>query len=450
MSGRRTLERSVTRMQRLTAVVVAFVTVAVGVAAGAAWSLRADDATSLSLAAALVTELEDHARDDRDDLVGELRNELREQAAFGREVAIYAADGVLLGATDVGRLLRVATVPSAGCATEPVGKRDWRVCSQRASTGAWVRVAAPLERLTRATEALLLALLVAAVAASVVSGVVSRRIVRNALRPLEELRSGVSGIPGTASTDLAFSARWGVSEIDSVAAAFDGLLARVRLAVERERRFVADASHELRTPLTRIRGQLELLALEPTAPDAPAMMLAAQRSCDLLVRTTEALLALAREDPVLTETVDLAELAASVSETIDGRVEDRSAPRLVVQADEETLVRGNPELLRLAISNLVENALKYSEGRVVVRATPAIGGVVQLTVSDEGPGIPAPDVERLLRPFARGTAVRARGTGLGLSLVEHVARTHRGTLVLGPAESGGLRASLELPEWTAT
>ena len=439
------LERTVARAQWMAVAFVALATVGVGGTVGALSSLRQDDATSRALARALVLELEDHASDTPERLAVEIRSELKEQATFGREIAIHQG-ARLVGATDVGQLLGRDHGPPGTCRSEALAGKTWRVCTEVASTGTEVRVAAPLDRLTSATESIVIALLAAALATSALFGLLSRRIVRRSMRPLEELRTGVSTIQATAKAELAFAPRWGVAEVDSVAGAFDELLGRVRLAVERERRFVADASHELRTPLTRIQGQLELLAADPNAPDARQAIEAARRSCELLARTTESLLALARDEAALVETVDVSEIVLVLLDelsTRDGPGDGATARRLVIEAGDEALVRGDPQLLRLLASNLIDNALKYSEGKVTVRASSA----VELVVEDEGPGIDEDDAARLVQPFARGGSSRIRGTGLGLALVDHVARVHDGALVLGRGAGGGLRATVTLPPW---
>jgi signal transduction histidine kinase len=435
------LERTVARAQWMAVAFVALATVGVGGAVGALSSLRQDDATSRALARALVLELEDHAADTPEHLAVEIRSELKEQATFGREIAIHQGER-LIGATDVGQLLGREHGPPGTCQSEPLAGKTWRVCTEVASTGAEVRVAAPLDRLTSATESIVIALLAAALATSALFGLLSRRIVRRSMRPLEELRTGVSTIQATAKAELAFAPRWGVAEVDSVAGAFDELLGRVRLAVDRERRFVADASHELRTPLTRIQGQLELLAADPNATDARQTIEAARRSCELLARTTESLLALARDEAALVETVDVSEIVLTLHDELSTR-DGEIARRLVVEAGDEALVRGDPQLLRLLASNLIDNALKYSEGKVTVRAS----GAVELVVEDEGPGIAEDDAARLVQPFARGGSSRIRGTGLGLALVDHVARVHGGALVLGRGAGGGLRATVTIPPW---
>lgn len=440
--GRRSLERTLSRAQWIAVAFVALATVVIGGAAFAFGSLRQDDATSLALARVLVTELENHADDSPAELDAKIDRELREQTTFEREIAIYAGARAIGGNTR--SIIPARDRVPGRCRFESLDDAGWRVCTAEASTGAAVHVAAPLARVFGTTRTLMLVLVVAAIATSATFGLLSRRIVRRSLKPFDELRELVTAMPAHASTELTFARRWNVDEVDSVAAAFDQLLSRIRDAVHRERRFVADASHELRTPLTRLRGQLDMMANDA----APATLLtlgAAQRSCELLARTTESLLALARDEASLSETVDVGELVTALCEDVGSRDATLDC-RVLVDGAEEALVRADPQLLRLAAANLIDNALKYSDGPVRVRVRASVGSV-DLVVEDDGPGIAEADVARVLRPFARGTS-RIRGAGLGLALVDHVVRVHGGTLDLGRSASGGLRAVVTLPPWT--
>jgi len=446
---RESLQRTVSRVQWIAVAVVALVTVVVGGAVGASISLSSDDATSLALSRALVNELQNHASDTDEQLELKMRSELKEQASFGRELAVYK-DGKSIGG--VSRVIADAPRASGGCQSERVLDHTWRVCSTRASTGATVHVAASLDRLVATTRTLILALCASALFTTALFGLLSQKVVKRALTPLDALRKDVAAIRGDSRAHLSFPRRWGVPEVDSVAEAFDQLLGRVAALAEREQRFVSDASHELRTPLTRLRGQLELLASESMSPSVRSMLRAAERSCALLARTTESLLALAREKASCTEAVDLAETVADLHGELALR-DDALRQRLVVRAEEEALVRGDPQLLRLAVGNLVDNALKYSSGVVVVSVTPqpgdSPGSRVEVAVVDEGPGIAEADLPRLLQPFARGTSHAVQGSGLGLALVDHVARVHGGALLIGRAISGGTRAEMTLPKWSS-
>jgi signal transduction histidine kinase len=239
---------------------------------------------------------------------------------------------------------------------------------------------------------------------------------------------------------------WQAREIDELARTFNGLLESVDEMVEREQAFASNAAHELRTPLTRLRGQLGLLLEDPLASgEVRERLERAQLTCTELVDCTEALLALSHRSACLDEAVELSEVALTVKNAL--REEDAARVQL---AGSEAIVRGDGSLVRLAVQNLVENALKYSDGPVDVEVTTS-GGDSLLSVSDRGPGVLESELELVRRPFRRGSERRpdVRGTGLGLALVDHVAELHGGRLELSNrATASGLVATLRLPPWT--
>jgi signal transduction histidine kinase len=238
---------------------------------------------------------------------------------------------------------------------------------------------------------------------------------------------------------------WSAAEIDSLAASFNAALARVDEAVAREQRFVADAAHELRTPLTRLSAQLELAREEAREGKAVEVRLgAAIRSTRELVDLTEALLAMAQGETGRTEAVDLGDvIGACVS-----RLEPSEAARVRVRrAEGDVIARGIEPLLALAVANLIDNALKYAPGEIEVTLGVERGAVC-VEVDDEGPGIPAAELETIREPFVRGSmAGERRGTGIGLALVEHVARLHDGALDLANRRPSGLHAGLRVRAW---
>jgi signal transduction histidine kinase len=442
MIAPRSLAASVSRVQAAAVAVASITTVIVGTAAGAFTAVRQDDGTSIALAQALARELENHATDAADALARNIGLELTEQASFGRELKVYQR-GLLVGGTDRS-LVGLAPRARSGCSTERLRGQPWRVCSALTSSGGEIVVASPLGRVLRTTRTLVVTLLAAALATSALFLALSRRVLRRALSPLDELSAHVSAIEAAHTAGFSLPRRWGAQEIDAVASSFDALLSRVRHSVERERRFVADASHELRTPLTRLRGQLELLQSSSEDPSLQASLQGPRRACDLLVRTAESLLALAREDVPLEETVDVGDVAErAVLALIE---HDRcAAARVRLDAPEEALVRGDSTLLGLALGNLIDNALKHTTGPISVCVTS--GEVIQACISDVGPGVAPHDVERLIEPFARGAAPTAQGTGLGLALANHVARVHGGSLALRPGVPKGLTCVVSLPRW---
>ena len=226
----------------------------------------------------------------------------------------------------------------------------------------------------------------------------------------------------------------------------DELIERLRRSVERERGFVASASHELRTPLALLKGELELaLRAGRTPEELRAALSSAAEESDRLVQLAEDLLVLARFDegrlPVRPQLLQLDELL----QTVARRFESRSDGRLRIEADAGLVVEADRIRVEQALSNLVDNALRYGEGPVTVTATGADGSVA-LRVSDEGPGFPEELLSTAFERFTRGDRARTRGgTGLGLAIVDAVARAHGGSASAVNRPDRGAEVALELP-----
>jgi two-component system sensor histidine kinase MprB len=208
-----------------------------------------------------------------------------------------------------------------------------------------------------------------------------------------------------------------------------------------QRRLVADASHELRTPLTSLITNLELLAERPDDPSAPALAAAALAEAGELRVLINDLVELARDGQASLHIEDVRlDLAA---ERVAARAASR-APGLQYELDcRPTLVRGDPDALERAISNLVDNALKWSppNGRISISVA---GGTVE--VSDEGPGIPADDLPYIFDRFYRSAKARALpGSGLGLAIVRRIADLHNGTVEAIRLQQG-VKFRLSMPE----
>jgi len=241
--------------------------------------------------------------------------------------------------------------------------------------------------------------------------------------------------------------------IDTVA----HLLLRVRHAIERERRFTDDAAHELRTPLTAIKTHLQVLrlacgdhALSGTAGEA---LVNAQHGVGRLHRTLEQLLLLARvegaenhEAPVLVDPVHAARQAIDDAEA--GLPHDPSAgdPRVEMQVETSAVCLAVPEaLLVSALRNLLDNALRHSPdpGSVVLRIE-RLPGQLEFSVLDAGPGMNAAELARAAERFWRRNGGDG-GSGLGLSIVDAIARRYGGELQLTPRRVAGMRARLRFP-----
>jgi signal transduction histidine kinase len=271
-----------------------------------------------------------------------------------------------------------------------------------------------------------------------------------ALRPIEELSRGAQEITGTGAV-LAQSlpepeAR---DEVHGLAVTLNGMLARLEAARQRQRAFIADAAHELRSPIASMRTQLEVGVDHPEVVDWPATAAGVLADTLRLTRLTEDLLALARLDeradrPTPGRPVDLAALAADVcARYADARVPVTADGTGGTGGTGGCVVAGEAGGLDRLLVNLIDNAVRYAGRRVTV-CVRGEGPWVLLSVTDDGPGIPERDAERVFDRFTRLDDARSRegdgydGSGLGLAIVRATATAHGGTAWL---EDAGLRSA---------
>ena len=234
-------------------------------------------------------------------------------------------------------------------------------------------------------------------------------------------------------------------EVQPLVHALNGLLERLGQTLAAQRSFIADAAHELRTPLTAVHLQAQLAERAGTDAARSAALADLKGGLDRATRLSEQLLALAREDPEIADRpftqVDLAAIARTVVANAAPLAVARSID-LGIDADTPATMPGDAEALTTLVSNLIDNALRYtpSGGRVDVTVTPAVAGA-RLVVADTGPGIPEADRERVFDRFFRGSAAHAdgaaRGSGLGLAIVKRIVERHHGRLMLKSGIDGG-------------
>lgn len=280
---------------------------------------------------------------------------------------------------------------------------------------------------------------------------VSRRV----LRPVEDITSAAQRIM---SGDIKgrLPVRGVGDEFDRLAESLNQMLARIDELMTGMRAVSDNIAHDLRTPLTRLRAGAEAALRTARSPDE--MRLALERTIeesDTLIKVFNALLMIARAEagstPGALSDLDLAQIVRDVGELYEPVAEEAKLA-LIVRADEAARVRGNRELLGQALSNLVDNAVKYGAPGPGVAQPAEIrlelgreNGMALLIVSDHGAGVPPADRERVLDRFVRLEKSRAQpGFGLGLSLVAAIARLHGGSFHIednGP----GVRAVLSLP-----
>jgi signal transduction histidine kinase len=236
-------------------------------------------------------------------------------------------------------------------------------------------------------------------------------------------------------------------ELRELGAILDDLFARLEASFEAQRHFVANASHELRTPLAGLRTLLEVTLADPDA-DAGTLRAACEESLTLgrhQERLVLALLALATSERGLgrTDTLDLAQVAAGVLVARRAQAAERGVE--VTEHLAAAVTSGDPGLLESLVANLVDNAIRHNHpgGQVEIRTTG--GAQPSLTVTNSGPVVPEHELQRLFQPFQRLAPERHShrdGYGLGLAIVEAVARAHHATLTSTAPPAGGLAVSV--------
>ena len=219
------------------------------------------------------------------------------------------------------------------------------------------------------------------------------------------------------------------------------------------RDFVANVSHELRTPIHLIRGFAETLRSDPAGGDAAKYLEIIERNAVRMERIVADLLQLARleRDPadwLHLEVCSLDAVCAAASEAIEPQASAKSV-KIIAELEPGLRFSANAGLVEQALVNLLENAVRYSpEGASVRLEGEAAGGFVEICVRDYGPGIPAPDLERIFERFYRADKSRDRksgGTGLGLAIVRHIAMAHGGSVSAESWAGEGSRFVLRLP-----
>jgi signal transduction histidine kinase len=371
-----------------------------------------------------------------------------EQVLDGRDRVLAATPGgeqqvPLVSGADLVRVRDGKAVTVDGAATGHTGRL--RVAAQTtrdAGAPRTVLVASSLAPIERTEQVVREVLLLLCPLVLVGVGALCWYLVGLALRPVEGLRRAAAEI-----TDSQSSERLPLppteDELRRLAETLNDMLDRLAGSSRRQRAFVSDAAHELRSPLTSIKTQLEVTrahphtaAWEDTADDVMSEV-------DRLSRLVDDLLMLAQHDerdPARRrrDPVDLAELADAVALRRPGLVRRTGAAGVVVEGDADGLTR--------VIDNLVANACRHARHGVEVDVRTEAGTAV-LVVTDDGPGIPPADRERVFERFTRLDEARSRdagGSGLGLAIVLEIVTAHGGSVTLEDA-GPGLRAVVRLP-----
>lgn len=246
------------------------------------------------------------------------------------------------------------------------------------------------------------------------------------------------------------------SEMQPVVGALNGLLARVDQMLSAQQRFIADAAHQLRTPIAGLKTQAEM-ALRTRDPEAlrgslDNIVAATARMGSLVAR----LLALARAEPdareaVMRQRMDLEKLARTVTTDAIPRALEAAIDLGFASPEHAIPMEGDPILLRELIGNLLDNALRYCPpGSEVTVEVAMAGDTATISVTDNGPGVPSEERERVFERFHRLADSTVPGSGLGLAIVREVARAHGGQAFMasGP-DARGARVVVTLPRGPA-
>lgn len=371
---------------------------------------------------------------------------------ISREAGFLSSDATRTALTsrDISTL---QSLPHNGVSVDrELSNGDYRLIATETPYGDVVITGLPLATKESTEASLVLTMVLVSLGGLVLIGLAGTALIRRTMRPLEQLSdvaTKVSKLPLDAgevalAVRVPPSAAHPTTEVGSVGHALNLMLDNVSSALEarqrsemKVRQFVADASHELRTPLTAIRGYTELMRMTETfTEDGRKSLGRVQSQSERMTALVEDLLLLARLDEgKATETTDV-DLTQLVIETVsDEKVMAPDHTWQLTLPDEPVTVRGDTTQLHQVLANLLSNARKHTPTGTTVTTgvMRSADGSVVVTVTDDGPGIPAEFQGNIFSRFTRADAARSGSegsSGLGLSIVESIVMAHGGTVEL--------------------
>jgi two-component system sensor histidine kinase MprB len=327
--------------------------------------------------------------------------------------------------------------------TVDVDGASYRVLTAPWAGGGAIQVARDLDEVDEVLGALRVRLGALTLGCIALAGLLGWLVARRIVRPVIELRDTAESIADTQDLTTPIPAG-GPGEIGSLAHSFTTMVQALATSREQQQRLITDASHEMRTPLTSLRTNLELLEFFEQLPDddRAAILAAVQDDVGELTNLLTELVELATDElstDEVPEPVDLADLAREVA----ARAARRSGREIAVVDDGPAPVTVRPQMLSRAISNLVDNAVKYSPASSPVEV--AVDGG-RLEVRDRGPGFSDADQPHVFDRFYRSVEARTEpGSGLGLAIVEQIVLRHRGQVWAHNRPGGGAAVGFEVP-----
>lgn len=329
--------------------------------------------------------------------------------------------------------------------------KEYRIRASRVTLAngevAIVQVARVTEGVVGPANTLLIVLAAEGIAATIIVAAAAVWLSRGAVRPLQRVIDVAADIQ---ASDLhqRIRARREPSEVQKLADTFDAMLDRLEKAFDEQQHFIMDVSHELRTPLTVLKGNIDVMLMDP-ALDAEAREHYERMSSEVsrLIRLTSNLLYMAGADAGREPERRLCELDVVCLEVARQGRDLRHDVKLSVGREDQVTVVGDRDQIKQMVLNLVENALKYTpSGGEVILSVYRNGTDAYVSVADTGPGIPDDALPNIFERFNRGSQRGLLGgTGLGLAIAARIARAHGGGIDVSSEEGKGSTFTARLP-----
>lgn len=376
-------------------------------------------------------------------------------AAPGLAVAVIGADGAVLAANWNGLPLNdrsTLTRSEPQTWTTDTGASAWRVRTQPYTFGAKtlvLLVAAPLSDVYRERREVQEAMIIGIPIVLLLAAGGGLWLASVGLRPITAMAQRASRIPLAGLDDLGESNR--SDELGQLATAFNGLVARLRAALQTQRQFMADASHELRTPVSVIRSAADVTLSRERRDDSEyrEALTIVRGEAQRVGTLVEDMLVLARADaggyPLRPISLYLDELVDECRRAVDVLAQERSV-RICSPALPEIPARGDEDLLRRMLLNVLQNAVQHTAAGGAVTVEVCVRSSITIRVTDQGPGIAESDRERIFNRFVQlDPSRRGHGAGLGLPIARWIAEAHGGTLDLESSGPAGSTFRISLP-----
>jgi len=275
-----------------------------------------------------------------------------------------------------------------------------------------------------------------------------------ALKPISDVIEQVEDISIT-SLNLRIPGGNETDEIGRLAKTFNRMLERLEKSFSMQKDFIANASHELRTPLTSINGQLEVLVMKDrTSGEYKTALISVLDDIRSLIDLSNRLLLIARtraEGPInITKKIRIDEILWQAREEISKFKTDYyiniSIDDSLTDSD-QMMVTGDEYLIKVAVSNIIDNACKYSPNKTVNINLLQSGRFIEIIFEDKGIGIPENDLQKVFEPFYRAeNAHSIEGSGIGLPLVSQIINNHNGTIEIKSDKGQGTEVIIKLPQ----